>query len=295
MSIRADKSLDGVRSLLFAPGDDAHKLEGALVSSADGVIADLEDAVAPDKKDGARRTVRTVLTKHDSAAKRLVRINGLDTPWGREDLASLEDITLDAVVVPKASLDTMSDLSTSGVPIVALIETAMGLRQAFDIAQHPRVVALMLGGADLGAELRWQPRPDGFELLHARSTLVLDSAAAGIRPPFDVVHLSPRQIDDLVTESQFARTIGFGGKACIHPCQTAPVNRAFSPSESELTYAREVVQAFDSALAAGSGTAVVRGQLVDEPVARRARSILAHPTPNGIQPAHEAAVTSALH
>ncbi|WP_192582149.1 CoA ester lyase [Rhodococcus wratislaviensis] len=274
MTGRADDDLSGVRSLLFVPGDDPHKLAGALSSSADGVIADLEDAVAPKRKDSARLTVLETLSQNGDSARRLVRINGLDTPWAADDLAGLEDVAIDAIVVPKATPDTIGGLPRSGVPVIALIETSLGLRRAYEVAQHPRVVALMLGGADLGAELRLQSRNDGLELLHARSMLVVDSAAAGIRPPFDVVHLAPRNIDDLVTESRLARSLGFGGKACIHPCQIEPVNRVFSPSAAELEHAREVVDALDAALAAGLGTAIVRGQLVDEPVARHARSLL---------------------
>ncbi|SNT36085.1 HpcH/HpaI aldolase/citrate lyase family protein [Rhodococcoides kyotonense] len=272
-----ETSLQGVRSLLFAPGDDARKLRSALASAADGVIADLEDAVAPDRKDAARGIVRTEFAAAGTHMRRMVRINGLDTDWGREDLALTRTLDLDAIVVPKATADSISAVGADGVPVIALVETAVGLRQAYEIGLHPRVSALMLGGADLGAELRWKPRSDGLELLFARSSLVVDSAAAGILPPFDVVHLAPRAIDELIDESTFARSIGFGGKACIHPCQAEPVNTAFSPSQSEIDWARAVVAAFDDASARGSGTAVVDGRLVDAPVVRHARSMLSHP------------------
>lgn len=272
----AQNTLATVRSLLFAPGDDARKLRSASSSAADGMIADLEDAVAPDRKEVARETVRTEFAVASTTMRRLVRINGLDTNWGREDLDLTRSLDLDAIVVPKATADSIAAVGDDGVPVVALIETAAGLRQAYEIASHPRVAALMLGGADLGTELRWQPRQDGLELLFARSSLVVDSAAAGIRPPFDVVHLAPRAIDELIDEASFARSVGFGGKACIHPCQAESVNTVFSPSRSEIEWARAVVRAFEDAGERGSGTAVVDGRLVDAPIVRQACALLSY-------------------
>lgn len=264
--------LSGVRSLLFVPGDDERKVARAFDSGADAVIVDLEDGVAPDRKEHARRLAAAV--PPPDGPLWLIRVNAPDTGWGRADLAALADLPVDALVVPKVDPSTM-DLLGDGPPVLALVETAAGLRGAFQVATRPRVVGLMLGGADLGAELGWQPRADGLELLHARSALVLDAAAAGVRSPFDVVFLDPRDADGLRAEATFARSLGLGGKACIHPAQVAVVNDVFSPAPAEVEAAAEIVAEFDRALARGRGVTVVRGRMVDAPVVARARVTLA--------------------
>ena len=267
--------LAAARSLLFVPGDDPRKLTRGWDSRADGVIADLEDAVLPQRKRVARETVRASLSAADGNTLRLVRVNSPETPWGAADLDALADSPVDAIVVPKATPQSLAMLPQSGPPVIALIETALGLRQAYEIASHPRVLALALGGADLGAELKWQTRRDGLELLHARSVLVLDSAAADLRAPFDVVQLDPSDGDSLRRQAETARSLGFGGKTCIHPAQVDVVNAIFSPSADQIDQAREVVDAYESAVATGSSAVtVVRGRLVDAPVAARARSTL---------------------
>src|SRR6266542_2892246 len=120
---------------------------------------------------------------------RIVRVNGSDTPWFADDLAMVAELSLDAIVMPKATPESVAALGAEGPPVIAIIETAQGLRLAYETACSPRVVALLVGAVDLGAELGLEPRPDGLEILHARSKVVVDSAASGIRPPFDLVHL----------------------------------------------------------------------------------------------------------
>jgi citrate lyase subunit beta/citryl-CoA lyase len=133
---------------------------------------------------------------------------------------------------------------------------------------------LALGAADLGAELGLEPRPDGLELLYARSQLVVDSAAAGIRPPFDVVHLDTRDDAGLERESLLARSLGFGGKLCIHPAQVGIVNRAFAPSEEQIAWAHAAIAAYEEGLREGRGAASLDGELIDAPVVERARRIV---------------------
>jgi citrate lyase subunit beta/citryl-CoA lyase len=128
---------------------------------------------------------------------------------------------------------------------------------------------------DLGLALGLEPREDGQEVLFARSKLVLDSAAAGIRGPFDLVHL---QIDDdegLAAECRLARSLGLRGKACIHPQQIAVVNREFTPSEHEVEWARRVLTAFEDGERSGRGTVALDGEMIDLPVVERARGVLA--------------------
>jgi citrate lyase beta subunit len=263
-----DPELSHVRSLLFAPGDDERKLIGALASEADAVVADLEDAVAPAEKPAARETVARV-------GPRIVRVNGADTLWFAEDLAVVAELSLDAIVLPKADPDSVAALGHEGPPVIAIIETAQGLRLAYETACAPRVAALILGAADLGAELGLEPRPDGIEILHARSKVVVDSAAARIRPPFDIVHLDIHDDAGLEEECRLARSLGFRGKACIHPGQLPIVNRVFSPSKGEVEWARRVIEAYEQGIAEGVGVLTLNGAMVELPVVERARRLLA--------------------
>ena len=136
-------------------------------------------------------------------------------------------------------------------PIIAIVETAAGLQESAEIATAPGVWALLLGAVDLGVQLRLTPRADGLELLFARSKLVVDSAAAQIAPPIDVVHVDIADDDALRAESELARSLGFGGKACIHPRQVPIVERAFAPTAAELERARRVVSAYEDARSTG--------------------------------------------
>jgi citrate lyase beta subunit len=133
------------------------------------------------------------------------------------------------------------------------------------------VVALVIGAVDLGAELGLEPRSDGLEILHARSRVVVDSAAAGVRPPFDIVHLGIEDDAGLEEQAAFARSLGFRGKVCIHPRQVPIVNRIFLPGEREVAWARRVVDGFE---ASGEGVLAVNGEMIDLPVVERARRIL---------------------
>jgi citrate lyase subunit beta/citryl-CoA lyase len=216
-------SLAGVRSQLFVPADRPDRLAAAFTSGSDAVVADLEDAVAPDRKDRAREIVADVLPKLEGAA-RFVRVNAPETGLLEADLDAIGGIALDAVLLPKATVDSLGALRGVGIPVIAVIETAQGLREAYEIASTPDVEALGLGAADLTAALGLEPRPDALELLFARSKLVVDSSAAGIRAPFDRVF--PRLIDEagLREDTLLARSLGFGGKSCTHPSQPAVVN-----------------------------------------------------------------------
>jgi citrate lyase beta subunit len=178
-------------------------------------------------------------------------------------------------VLPKATPAAVAALGDTGPPVIALVESAAGVRSSYEIASAPRVEALLLGAVDLGAETGIQPRADGLELLYARSKLVFDSVAAGIRAPFDVVHVDVRDDEGLEHECRLALSLGLRGKACIHPRQLEIVNRIFAPSEEDVAWARDVVAAYERESAAGRGVFALRGAMVDLPVVERARRVLA--------------------
>jgi citrate lyase beta subunit len=179
------------------------------------------------------------------------------------------------LVLPKATPDAAAALGRDGPPVVAIVETALGLRHAYETARTERVAALVLGAVDLGLELGLEPRADGQEVLYARSRLVLESAAAGLRSPFDLVHVDIRDDEGLEAEARLARSLGFRGKACIHPGQVDIVNRVFSPTTEEVDRARRVVDAYERGLADGRGVVALDGEMIDLPVVERARRVLA--------------------
>jgi citrate lyase beta subunit len=255
------------------PANDERKLARALASPAHAVVADLEDAVPPAEKADARLLTARALAAPGRRPARMVRVNGAETPFFADDVDLIRSLDLDAVVLPKASPEAVAALRPEGMPVLAIVETAAGLRQAYETASDGRVEGLVLGAIDLGLDLRLEPRADGQELLYARSKLVVDSVAAELRAPFDAVHVELHDERGLEAECAFARSLGFGGKACIHPAQVEVVNRVFG-ARGNVAWARRVVAAYDDAVREGRGAVAVDGQMVDLPVVERARRIL---------------------
>ena len=273
------RSLDTARSFLFAPGNDPRKLTRAFESHADAVVCDLEDAVPEAEKEAARALTVDLLAGADGATTlRLARVNSAGTPWIADDVAALAAIELDAVVLPKATPVAVSAVTALGVPVIAIAETATGLRHAYDLAAAPSVVALLLGAVDLSLDLGLEPRDDGLEILFARSSLVVDSTAAGLRGPIDRVWTALDDEEGLVADCAFGRSLGYRGKACIHPGQVVAVNEAYSPSPAELERARRVVAAYEAAATGGRGAVRHDGEMIDLPVVERARQLLADTT-----------------
>lgn len=204
----------------------------------------------------------------------VVRVNGADTEWFADDLALVAELRPEAIVLPKATPEAVAALGAEGPPVVAIVETAAGLRVAYETARAPRVAALLIGAVDLGAELGLEPRRDGLEILYARSQVVVDSSAAGIRPPFDIVHLDVHDETDLEEECRLARSLGLRGKACIHPAQLETVHGVFAPTDAEREWARRVVEAYEREAGEGRGVFALNGAMVDLPVVERARRIL---------------------
>lgn len=259
-----------LNSLLFVPASRPERYAKALEAGSDAVIIDLEDAVAPADKDGARATLAAWL---DPTHPVLVRINAADTPWFAADLELLARPGVSGVVLPKAE-DPDDVLVAShaggGLPVLPLIESALGFEQRLALAHADRVPRLIFGHIDFQADLDMRATED--ELLPFRMALVLASRLAGIAAPIDGVTTA---IDDeglLQNDALRARRLGFGGKLCIHPRQVGVVNRCFAPSADEIAWARRVIAA-DAA--AGGAAVAVDGKMVDRPVVLRAQAILA--------------------
>jgi citrate lyase subunit beta/citryl-CoA lyase len=271
--------LASLRSFLFAPASHRGRAERAISSTAHAAILDLEDAVAGREKPQAREIAESLLSPRRGSQKaagpaRLLRINAADTPFFADDLALLERVDIDALVLPKAGVEALERLPDPPPPVYALIESAAGLREAFALASSPCVAGLMLGAVDLAADMGLGRRPDGIELLFARSQLVRDSRAAGALPPVDGVWT---QLDDpagLMREATLARALGLRGKLCIHPRQLDAVHAAFAPDEQEQAWAQRVLQAYNRALSNREGAVSMDGELVDLAVVERARRLL---------------------
>ena len=268
------------RSALYVPGDASDKLTKALSRGADELIVDLEDAVAPDRKDAARAAVAAWLQDLPASETAVwVRVNpgalGLTDVKAVAGASALAGIVLAKTesLVEVEAVDAILTEHGSDAGIVPLLESAAAVLRAVEIASGPRVRRLQVGEADLRADLGVTLGPDERELLHVRSQMVLVSAAAGISPPIGPVSTDFRDLDALRASTESLARLGYVGRACIHPAQIAVVNEVFTPSAAEVEEAQQLLAALD---AAGSGVALdARGRMIDEAVARQARLVLA--------------------
>lgn len=258
-----------MRSYLFIPGNRPERFAKAYAAGADVVIIDLEDAVADADKPQAREHVRTAVA---GGARVCLRINAYGSPWFADDLALLSSINVESVMLPKAeTLEPFLALrEVTQAPIIALVETALGIHQVLIVAQAPGVQRIAFGSVDYQLDVGCDGSDDA--LLYARSQIVVASRVARIEGPIDGVSVSIDNQDAIRHEASHGKALGFAGKMCIHPRQVPLVNQVFSPSEREMAWAREVVQAF---ALSHDGAVQVRGEMVDLPVLLKARKIIA--------------------
>lgn len=266
------------RSVLYIPGSKDRALEKAMTLPADAIIFDLEDAVAPDEKAAARALLSRVLAERDYGRRaRILRINGLDTGWGAADAEAFAGGPVDAVLIPK--VNGPEDVEAvarrmPGVDLWAMMETAVGVLNAAAIAAHPRLAGMVMGTNDLARELGCRTRPDRLPMMTALQTCLLAARACG-RVIVDGVYNAFQDEAGLAAECAQGRDLGFDGKTLIHPAQIAVANAAFAPSEAELDLARRQIAAFDAALAAGQGVAVLDGRIVENLHVATARRLIA--------------------
>ncbi|BCY12843.1 CoA ester lyase [Actinoplanes sp. L3-i22] len=283
-----------MRSFLYVPGNRPSMLASALGRGADALIVDLEDAVPPTEKAAARAAVAEWLRTLPPGAPVWVRVNA--GPAGLDDTQALlarepdgagsgrlpAGAVVRGLVVAKASLEQVTALGrlldeldpAGGVGVVPLLETPQAILAAAGIAAAPRVNRMQIGEADLAAELGVSPGEDERELLFARSAVVLASAAAGIEPPAAAVTTDFRDLDALRRSTEALKRLGFRGRACIHPAQIPIVHEVFTPADSEIAAARDLIARFE---AAGGGVCLdARGRMVDLAVIRNARRTAAY-------------------
>ena len=282
------KTTPPLRSLLFAPGNHARRVEKALSLDADAVILDLEDAVAIAEKAATRGVVVAALQRPRQGLL-YVRVNAVDTAFCYGDLVAVVQPGLDGIILPKvesaagiatidwllAQLERGRGLPLGAIDLIPIIETARGVQQIDAIlAAGSRVGRVAFGAGDFTLDVAMAWSRSEAELAHARAVIVTASRAAGIEAPLDTVWVDLPDKDGLDASARTALAYGFQGKMCIHPEQIPVVNRVFTPSDAEIAFAERVVAAFVAAEAAGSAAIQLDGKFIDYPIVYRAQRVL---------------------
>ena len=272
------------RSVLYMPAANERALEKAKTIPADAIIFDLEDAVAPDAKSDARSKAAAAAGSGEYGRRELtIRCNGLDTPWGADDLVAAATSGASAVVIPKVDSPTYLDevarhLENAGAPpdltIWAMIETPTAILDARAIAAHPRVEVLVMGTNDLAKELRSPLVPSRHPLVPHLASALLAAREAG-KTIVDGVYNDVRDADGFRAECVHGFEMGFDGKTLIHPSQVEPCHDVWSPSAEEIEYAERVISAFTEAEADGRGVVTVDGRMIENLHVDNARRTLA--------------------
>lgn len=261
------------RSLLYMPGANTRALEKGRSLPADGLILDLEDAVAPDAKPAARENILAALRQGGYGRRELVvRVNGLETDWGRDDLRAMAGSGAHAVLLPKVESAAMvreaeAVLVEAGAPetlgIMCMMETPLGMLKAEEVAgASPRLTGLVMGTSDLVKDLNAEHTPDRLPVLTSLSLCILAARAHGLAI-VDGVHLDLNDAEGFAAQCRQGRALGFDGKTLIHPKTVAAANEIFGPSAAEIEQAHRVIAAHAAALAEGKGIAVLDGRLVE--------------------------------
>lgn len=273
------------RSVLYIPGDNERALEKALKLPADALIMDLEDAVAPDAKSAARKkVVQAVCHRGYGRREIIVRINGLETAWGLDDLQAVAETGVDAILLPKIDsaeqlAQTMGALRAAGAPtttrVWAMAETPRAILNITAIAgADPALAVIVMGTNDLAKAMRLPPDPARIGLLEALSRCVLAARAQGL-DIIDGVYVNLSDPDGFRRSCEQGRLLGFDGKTLIHPGQIGPANQAFGVAEELVKRAGEIVRAWEAAAVQGKAVAVVNGEMIERLHADEAHRVLA--------------------
>ena len=278
------------RSMLFLPGNTPNIIVNGEILGADAVILDLEDAVAPTEKDSARILVRNAIGRMGfGKCEVIVRINSIDTPFWRKDLDEIIPVRPSLIMPPKTGcaedvravdayiteLEAKLGMEKNSVRLIPLIETALGVENAFEIARaSDRVAAIFLGGEDLTADLHCKRTKEGNEINYARCRMVCAARAAGVEV-YDTPFTDVNDDDGIYVDAQYARSLGFTGKSAISPRHVQAINEVFSPSQADVDYAYEVMEAIRIGKEQGKGAVALRGKMIDAPIVARAQQTIA--------------------
>jgi len=278
------------RSMLFLPGNTPNMLINGNCLGADAVIFDLEDAVSPAEKDAARILVRNTMRYMDfSGCEIIVRINSIDTPYWKKDIDQILPYKPGLILLPKtgcaqdaleadayiSEVEEKLGFEKNTVGLMPLIETAMGVENAYAIASSTkRVKALFLGAEDLTADLQCKRTKESREIEYARTRLVVAARAAGV-DVYDTPFTDVNDDEGIVKDAQLAKALGFTGKASISPRHVEVINSVFSPTQKDVDYAYEVMEAIELAKSQGRGAIALHGKMIDAPIVARAERTIA--------------------
>jgi len=277
------------RTMLYIPGNNPAMLLQGGVYGADGLLLDLEDAVALNQKDAARILVRNLIkTNNFYGCEVTVRLNHLDTPFGMADLEEIVPLQPDAIRYPKTEsvedlkrlisiveeIEKKHNIENPKMTIHAMIETAMGVQNVFEIAAYSkRVDCITIGGQDLTADMNVVKTKEGRELDFARNRIVMAAKANKI----DVIDTVYADVDDdegLRQETEMIKGLGYSGKAVINPRQIGIIHDVYNPTEEEIRKAVRIIKEFKKNKEAGIGVFAIDGKMIDAPVVARAQYVL---------------------
>lgn len=277
------------RSMLFLPGNTPNIIVNGEILGADAVILDLEDAVAPAEKDSARILVRNAIGRMGfGGCEVIVRINSTDTDFWMKDLDCIIPVKPNLIMPPKtgcaedvrrvdayiSALEEKLGMEQGVVGLIPLIETALGVENAFQIASAcPRVKAIFLGGEDLTADLHCKRTKAGDEISYARARMVCAARAAGVEV-YDTPFTDVNDDEGIYEDARCAKSMGFTGKSAISPRHVKAINEVFSPSLKEIEYAYEVMEAIRIGKEQGKGAVALRGKMIDAPIVARAQQTI---------------------
>ena len=275
------------RSLLYMPGSNTRALDKARSLPADGLILDMEDAVAPDAKQLAREQIVAALNEGGYGQREvMVRINALSTEWGADDIRAVSSSATapDAVLIPKVStaadvVEAISAFEQAGCPdsvdMWIMAETPLCILNIAEVAAaHPRLKGIVMGTSDLAKDTRVRHTPDRLGFMTALNLCVYAARAHGL----DIIDGVPLDLDDepgLIALCEQGRDLGFDGKSLIHPKQVAAANTAFAPTEQEIAHAGKIIEVWQAAQAEGKGVVVLNGRLVENLHVEEAQRLLA--------------------
>ena len=277
------------RTMLYVPGNNPGMIRDAHIYGADSIMFDLEDSVSIKEKDAARLLVYESLKALDyGQTEILVRVNGLNTPYGRKDFEAMVRAKPDAIRLPKTEtpedVEEADELITQieneigmehgTVKLMAAIESALGVINAYKIATaSKRLIGIAIGAEDFVTDLKTSRSLEGIELLTARSQIILAARAAGI-DALDTVFSDVNNEEGFANEVKLIKQLGFDGKSIINPRQIDIVHNIFAPTAKEIEKSTRIIEAIKEAEEKGSGVISLDGKMIDKPIVERARRVL---------------------
>ncbi|MGE4283520.1 MAG: citrate (pro-3S)-lyase subunit beta [Clostridia bacterium] len=277
------------RTMLYVPGNNPGMIRDVHIYGSDAIMFDLEDSVSLNEKDAARFLVYNALKTFDyGIVETVVRINGLDTPFGKEDLESIVRAKPDVIRLPKAEtpedvrqtdkliseIEEKIGMEVGTIKMMAAVESALGVINAYQIATaSSRLIGIAIGAEDFVTDLKTTRSLEGIELLTARSQVLMAARAAKI-DALDTVFSDVNNEEGFINEVKLIKQLGFDGKSVINPRQIEPVHKIYTPTQMEIEKALRVLEAIEEAEKRGSGVISLDGKMIDKPIVERARRTL---------------------